>query len=202
MAKATHPVEIEAKIKIDENLASEIVASLAAEGYPYEGMEELNTYFDREGKIKSKGQALRVRRLIDGGSNATHSAVLTFKGPIHKDIKQFKSRPESEIKLTHEDADRMELILSSLGFKPSFAFNKRRAQFKLPKATVCVDYLPGIGHYLEVEGENEQSIKSILSELGFSEFKSIKKGYPSLLEEHAKQNPKDFPNPQKMLFKS
>jgi adenylate cyclase, class 2 len=102
---------------------------------------EMNTLYDLPGQpLRRRGDLLRLRKY---GSEwvLTHKA----KGTVGR----HKSRVETETRLA--DGAKMEAILHALGFKPTFRYEKFRAEWSDGKGHVVVDETP-IGNYGEIEG--------------------------------------------------
>jgi adenylate cyclase class 2 len=60
-------------------------------------------------------------------------------------------RSREEIESEVEDADAVQAILSALGFRPAFRYQKYREAFAWRDAEIVVDETP-VGTFLEVEG--------------------------------------------------
>lgn len=102
---------------------------------------EMNTLYDLPGlKLRKKGELIRLRKYGDQWV-LTHKA----KGKIGR----HKSRVETETKVG--DGNKMDSILHALSFKPSFRYEKYRAEWSDGKGHVVVDETP-IGHFGEIEG--------------------------------------------------
>jgi adenylate cyclase, class 2 len=102
---------------------------------------EMNTLYDLPGQaLRRRGQLLRLREY---GSEwvLTHKA----KGKVGR----HKTRVENETKLS--DGARMEAILIALGYKPTFRYEKFRAEWGNSGGHVVVDETP-IGNFGEIEG--------------------------------------------------
>jgi len=102
---------------------------------------EMNTLYDLPGQpLRERGDLLRLRKYGKGW-------VLTHKSKGKAG--RHKSRVELETKV--EDGQKMEAILHALGFKPSFRYEKFRAEWSEGNGHVVVDETP-IGHFGEIEG--------------------------------------------------
>jgi adenylate cyclase class 2 len=105
---------------------------------------EMNVLYDRPGQpLRRKGQLLRLRKY---GSEwlLTHKS----KGSSGR----HKSRIETQTKV--EDGEKMDAILNSLGYKPSFRYEKFRAEWSNTRGDVVIDETP-IGNFGEIEGPPE-----------------------------------------------
>jgi adenylate cyclase, class 2 len=105
---------------------------------------EMNTLYDRPGQpLRRKGQLLRLRKY---GSEW----LLTHKGKGASG--RHKTRLETQTKVA--DGDKMDAILQSLGYKPSFQYEKFRAEWTDGTGEVVIDETP-IGNFGEIEGPPE-----------------------------------------------
>jgi adenylate cyclase, class 2 len=107
---------------------------------------EVNTLYDLPGEVlRSRKELLRIRKY---GSHWTLTHKAKGKAGKHS------SREELETPVG--DGHKMDLILRSLGYAPSFRYEKFRAEWvdkKTPggKGKVVVDETP-IGNFCEIEG--------------------------------------------------
>jgi adenylate cyclase class 2 len=102
---------------------------------------EMNVLYDLPGqKLRKRGEMLRLRQ-YGGIWILTHKA----KGTAGR----HKVRVERETRV--EDGEQMDSILRSLGFGPTFRYEKYRAVWSDGKGHVVVDRTP-IGDFGEIEG--------------------------------------------------
>src|SRR5205814_2150225 len=121
-------------------------------------LRERNTIFDTPDlKLRRGGEIIRVRRVGKLG-------ILTYKGASIAG--RHKSREELECEVN--EADRIQLILTRLGYSPVFEYEKFREEFQRPGRTgiITVDETP-IGNFLELEGAPAW-IDRTARQLGFS----------------------------------
>ncbi len=142
---------------------------------------ESNVVYDTpSGALRASGQLLRLRR-------TGRRALLTYKGPAVPG--RYKSREERET--TVADADEIAVILTRLGYQPSFRYEKYRTEYRRPDGggLILLDETP-IGDFFELEGQPEW-IDHTAAELGFSLSSYITETYGSLflLERPAGTNP-------------
>lgn len=133
--------EVEIKFRI-ASLPS-LTRRLRAEGFRMitQSTHEMNTLYDLPGlKLRKKGELLRLRKYGDKWV-LTHKA----KGKTGR----HKSRVETETEVT--DGKKMDTILHTLGFSPSFRYEKYRAGWSDGKGHVVVDETP-VGNFGEIEG--------------------------------------------------
>jgi adenylate cyclase, class 2 len=104
---------------------------------------EANTLYDTpDGKLRKQEMLLRVREYGE-------KSVITWKGPTVPG--PHKIRPELETSVG--SAEILGLILTNLGFVPSFRYEKYRTEMRSEgePGVVTVDETP-IGNFLELEG--------------------------------------------------
>lgn len=135
--------------------------------------EEKNTLYDQGDRLRSRGCTLRLRSY--GGRS-----ILTFKGPVDPDS-PFKKRAEFE---TEVEREAMRAILDSLGFRPSFHYDKYREtrHWKLGggEVEVCFDETP-VGCFVEIEGAPDLLAKAA-EELGWETNRFIKRSYVEIYQ--------------------
>lgn len=102
---------------------------------------EMNTLYDLPGHpLRAQGALLRLRKY---GTRwlLTHKA----KGKVGR----HKSRAETETAV--DDGEKMDAILHLLGFRPSFRYEKYRAEWADGTGHVVLDETP-VGNFGEIEG--------------------------------------------------
>lgn len=165
-------VEIEVKIRIQD--LKEIRDRLEKLKFAVEKERhhEFNTLYDfASGDMFKKKQAVRLRSI-----NRKH--FLTFKGAPQKS-RQFKIRDEFETEVKSLRDTRK--ILTSLGLKPTYQYEKFRTQYRLKRLKICLDETEA-GNFLELEGYRHEIVRCAKA-LGFLRKDFIKKDYIQLLEE-------------------
>jgi adenylate cyclase, class 2 len=132
---------------------------------------EINTLYDLPGEVlRKRKQLLRLRQY---GSEWK----LTHKGGGK--IGRHSSREELETKV--EDGKHMDAILRSLGYSPSFRYEKFRAEWSDGKGNVVVDETP-IGNFAEIEGPSRW-IDQTAKKLGVTRDQYIMKNYATLFSD-------------------
>jgi adenylate cyclase class 2 len=166
--------EIECKVKVDSHV--EVVAALGEVGAEFVGSFLLrDAYFDYPGgTLRGSDCGMRIRRQIgpDG-----EKVIVTYKGP--REDNPFKSR--QEVETTVGEFDFMSKILLALGLKTNIVIEKKRDVWLYGGCEVCLDELPLLGKFIEVEGENEEKISGVLEALSLSELVHINDGYAGLI---------------------
>jgi len=171
------PVETEVKIRIsDIQSVQEKLRHLRFQIRAPRVFESNVLLDSADGRLRNKGELLRVRRAGDEG-------LLTFKGPGKAG--PHKSREEIETKVG--DAGAMEQILLRLGFKPGFRYEKYRTEYSRPSepGVVTFDETP-IGNFIEIEGPTEW-IDSTARELAYSPSEYITKSYAALYLDYCRE---------------
>jgi adenylate cyclase class 2 len=167
-------IEIETKIKVES--LDEIAARLDALGAKllYE-LSQTDTYFDDQaGTLFASDCGLRLRKQADGENQ---KVILTYKGPKQKS--HFKSRTEIEIEVS--DFEVAAELLIALGFKKSLVFEKRRWLWQISECMVCLDELPLLGSFIEIEAPGEQQITEALQKLQLADLSHINESYAHLI---------------------
>lgn len=136
---------------------------------------EMNTLYDLPGEVlRNKKELLRLRKYgpewklthKSGGKSARHS-----------------SREELETGVA--DGRKMDRILRSLGYTPSFRYEKFRAEWKDSKGQVVVDETP-IGDFCEIEGP-PRWIDATAKKLSVNRQDYIMKNYATLFSDWKKE---------------
>ncbi len=133
--------EIEIKFRVDDVRA--LTRKLRLRGFRLvtRRTHEMNTLYDLPGQLlRKRGELLRLRKY--GGD-----WVLTHKS------KGTAGRHKTRIELETEvgDGARMDAILHALGYRPTFRYEKFRAEWGDGTGHVVVDETP-IGNFGEIEG--------------------------------------------------
>ena len=132
---------------------------------------EMNTLYDLPGQVlRKRKELLRLRKY---GSQWT----LTHKAG--KKTGRHSSRDELETPVP--DGNQVELILRALGYKPSFRYEKFRAEWTDGKGQVVVDETP-IGNFCEIEGA-PRWIDATAKKLGANSADYIMNNYAGLFLE-------------------
>ncbi|NIP23173.1 MAG: class IV adenylate cyclase [Phycisphaerae bacterium] len=172
--------EIEAKLKVDS--LQEVERKLGEAGAKFVAEQLQNdTYFDDAGAVlKSSDRALRLRRQSAGQKEKT---FLTYKGAKEKN--DFKKRLEIEIEVG--DGESVEKLLYELGYEKALVFEKRRQIWQLDNCIVCLDELPLLGCFVEIEGPDGGSISGVKEKLGMSDLQHIVESYACLMQRKLNQ---------------
>ena len=151
------PREIEVKLRVRERaVAREALRRAGAELIHARHFEDNVLLDDAMGSLRARGCVLRLRRTPEGG-------LLTFKGPRLVEA-GVKSREEWQTPVA--DPRALDEILTRLGYRPTFRYQKYRESFRLHDQGVELDETP-IGTFLEVEGDL-QGIAAVAAELGYA----------------------------------
>jgi predicted adenylyl cyclase CyaB len=143
--------------------------------------DEENYRFDGPGK-STRRTTLRLR-VLNGGPRG----VLTAKGPANF-VGGVKVREETEVEVndTHATLD----LLTQLGFRVEFTYNKHRAMWTLDGVvTVTLDTLDS-GWFVELEGPLEVLPEQARS-LGFDPAAALKDSYSVLARKHLAEDRKE-----------
>jgi adenylate cyclase, class 2 len=168
--------EVEIKFKIADLAA--ISEKLKESGFRLKTSRthEMNTLYDRLGQpLRRKGELLRLRKY---GSEwlLTHKS----KGGSGR----HKTRVETQTNVA--DGEKMEAILTALGYKPSFRYEKYRAEWSDGTGDVVVDETP-IGNFGEIEGPPDW-IDRTAQRLGINTRQYITSNYATLFLDWKKRS--------------
>jgi adenylate cyclase class 2 len=167
-------LEIEAKVKV-ENLES-VAQKLAQAGacFKHELLQKDSYFIDADRTVVKPGCGLRLRKQK---TNENEKVLLTYKGPKKKT--KFKTRQEIEFEIS--EPDKAELLLAALGCYKKLMFEKKRSLWQLEQCLICLDELPLLGCFVEVEGPDEAAVEDVLKRIGLSDHEHINSGYANLM---------------------
>jgi len=172
-------MEIEAKIAVaDRREVEELIGRLG--GRRKGEYSETDTFFDYEDRrLKQADSALRLRdrREVQTG---TSNYRLTYKGP--RQAGPFKNRREIEFAV--DQPDKVRAFLEVLGLSIFARYTKRRNSWSLENCDLEADILEGVGHFIEVEGPDEASIRRILGQLNLADQPVIHESYLAMAIRH------------------
>jgi adenylate cyclase class 2 len=133
---------------------------------------ETNFRFDTpDNELRKNSRVLRLRQ--------DDQARFTFKGPSVEGERGVASRVEIEFVV--EDFDRAKQFLEALGFQAMIFYEKYRTTYQLDGVLVMLDELP-YGTFVEIEGEDIETLHNVARELGLNWDAMVKAGYHALFE--------------------
>lgn len=153
--------EIEAKYRLEDPAAlRERLATCGAKRSAH--VLETNRIFDTaDGRLRSSDCGLRLRTCRSLGDKQQLSATLTYKGP--RAAGEMKIREEVETVVSNPSASMT--ILQHLGFSEVVLYEKRRETWQLDACEVCLDELPQLGWFVEIEGPGVEAVKAVAGRL-------------------------------------
>jgi adenylate cyclase, class 2 len=163
--------EVEVKFRVSSVPA--LSRKLRAAGFRKETPRtlEANTLYDLPGaKLRKRKELLRLRQYGKEWQLTHKSGTKTGR---------HSSRQELETRV--DDGKQMEAILRSLGYQPSFRYEKFRAEWTDGKGQVVVDETP-IGNFGEIEG-SPRWIDQTAGKLGVSCEEYMMKNYATLFHD-------------------
>lgn len=143
---------------------------------------ETNTLFDaNDQRLMRAGCGLRLRteRSLES-ADAPAEYLLTFKGPRQSGTVKIRS----ELEVTVGDAATLTQVLAALGFAPTVYYEKRREHWRLGECDVCVDELPQLGWFAEVEGPDADAVRAAAAQLGLAADAQVEESYVTLAWRH------------------
>jgi predicted adenylyl cyclase CyaB len=162
--------EIETKFKIKD--PKEIIDKLAELGAKQTYVQKEHDVYFVSGKCQGPVSTIRVRHLDD------NTGVFTIKKNVPNQEKNIKIKEEIEVKV--DDAQKMCGMLRDIGFKQRFVKEKKRTIYSIENSEVCIDKMPYIGWYVEIEAPDIQTIENLAGKLGFDMDKAVKDTYMAL----------------------
>ena len=179
------PQEIEVKFPLrDRELLVKRLRNAGGERLYPETFED-NIVLDRRGELRTKGCLLRVRKF-------GKYVIATYKGPVSIEG-GVKSR--EEVQTGMESFESALSLFESLGFKPTFRYQKFREVWRLKSVEVVIDRTP-IGSYFEIEGQIEV-IREVVEMLSLSMDEAIRSSYSDLYRQQRRTR-SDLP--ENMVF--
>lgn len=166
-------MEVEIKFRVSD--VEQLEATLRASGFREQTLRahEMNTLYDLpSGDLSKRGEVLRIRKYSERWV-LTHKSGRTQAGDRHK------SREETETAV--EDGKALAKILSALGFKIAFQYEKYRSEWTDDVGDVVIDETP-IGTFAEIEGAPHW-IDDIAAQLGIAPDQYITGSYAELFFE-------------------
>src|SRR5437879_2800668 len=176
MAKAakktdTHNQEVEIKFQVDD--LTTLARKLRSAGFKIKTKRthEMNVLYDfADGRLRKRGDVLRIRQYGEKWT-VTHKS----KGTTGR----HKTRTELETEVS--DGQQLADIFEAIGLKPTFRYEKFRAEWTDANGDVVVDETP-VGNIAEIEGDPEW-IDRTAKNLGIADADCITKSYPELFSE-------------------
>jgi len=142
--------------------------------------ESNDLFDDAEGRLRSSGRALRLRREGEAGGDG----ILTYKG-VARFSEGIKTREEREVHVSNPEE--AEAILLALGFVRAFRYEKRREEWTLEECSIALDETP-IGTFVEIEG-SPIAIRRCVSALELDFSRAIPYTYARLYADRRKADP-------------
>jgi adenylate cyclase class IV len=113
------------------------------------------------------------------------TATLTYKGPRAVDLP--KTREEVEVVVG--DPNAATTILQRLGFSEVILYEKRRETWRLDDCDVCLDELPKLGWFVEIEGPGRNAVEAARARLELSAATPLRETYVELAATHGDPDP-------------
>lgn len=172
--------EIEAKYGLDD--PADLRAWLRdCGGRRLANVLETNRIFDTTDRrllTADCGLRLRTGRSLDDEQMV--AATLTYKGPRAPGPQ--KRREEIETAVT--DVSAVTLILQRLGFHEVLVYEKRRETWRLDACEICLDELPQLGWFAEIEGPESAAVEAAAARLGLGAREPLRETYVELTAVH------------------
>ena len=172
-------MEIEAKYKVDQldNFAEQVKQ---LQGRLLQKVLQRDRFFDRPDKSLLKSNSgLRLR---EQRSQSSTVASMCFKGPRLQG--DYKKRQELEFEIS--DHQQAKQLLEALGYIQTMIVEKSRQLWQLDQCLVCLDNVTGLGCFVEIEGPDENDIRTTAVKMGLDKSPNIIDSYAMLLTEKEK----------------
>jgi adenylate cyclase, class 2 len=135
-------------------------------------VHEANLRFDNpNGDLRRDLKVLRLRQDTE--------AKFTFKGP--SEIREGGVLSRREVEFTVGGFESAKEFLELLGYVPVVFYEKYRATYELKHVHVMLDELP-YGNFVEIEGEDINTLREVADLLGLNWEATVKTGYHALFE--------------------
>jgi adenylate cyclase class 2 len=202
--KKTNP-EIEIKLHIT-NIPEILLKIKNLRATPQSRLREQNTLYDTpESQLRRRKMLLRLRVETSAPRNAPSTnreerVIVTSKAPP---VPQRNSKPSRyKIRAEREQVASISPLqyaktLISLGFRPTFRYDKFRTTFRLPNLHLDLDETPA-GIYLELEGQ-PKAIDRAAKSLGFTKKDYLRATYWDLYAADCRRR---GTKPKNMLFRA
>ncbi|MDS0258205.1 class IV adenylate cyclase [Haloarcula sp. S1CR25-12] len=177
--------EVEVKVAADLAAVAERLDELSATQTG--DVVQVDTYYDAPHReFAETDEALRVRRETRDGETA---ARITYKGPLV----EAESKTREEYETAVGDGETADTIFERLGFEPAATVRKDRRFYRYDGYTVTLDAVEGVGEFVEVETETDESgveaaregAFAVLRELGLDPENQTRTSYLGMLLENA-----------------
>lgn len=144
-----------------------------------EGHVEVAMFDFPDRRITKNDEVLRVRK-IHGKTEFVYKAKLGDKKSDFKALKEYET--------TVESFDAVLAILKKLGLEIIRRFEKKRTSYTIEKdgkkVKVEIDTIPGVPTYLEVEANDESTVRWGVQLLGFTMEQTSNKGIHEMWEKY------------------
>jgi adenylate cyclase class 2 len=197
--------EIEIKLRVkDIPKILRKITSLSVQSRPR--VHEQNILYDTaQSQLRRRDMLLRLRIVTPAPHNTRWTrqerVILTAKAPPHQRQRnrhpsRYKIRAERE-QIVPQSSRQWTAALTSLGFRPTFRYDKFRTTFHLPNLHVELDETPA-GTFLELEGK-PRAIDRAAAALGFSKQAYLRSTYWDLYAADCRRR---RITPKNMLFRA
>ncbi len=151
--------EKEVKIKVECNAIENLVRILEENGAKQVRVQdEVDVYYQHPCRnFLETDEAVRLR-IVDGKTES-----ITYKGQRIQESNGVKKRKEVILTIKTGDPDE---FLRSLGFKPAVTVEKTRTYMEYQEHLITIDKVKHLGCFIEIEGENPDSIMETLQRFG------------------------------------
>jgi adenylate cyclase class 2 len=172
--------EIEVKYRLDD--PASILARLGACGARrITHLLQTNRIFDTaDRKLLAADCGLRLRTSRALEDEVPVAATLTYKGPRARGAAKLREEIETAV----ADPSAVATILSRLGFVEVIIYEKRRETWRLDECEICLDELPRLGWFIEIEGPSPTAVEAVGKRLELADRAPLRETYVELAARH------------------
>ncbi len=142
-------------------------------------MERNWTFDTSDQAVYAARSLLRLRALDDA-----ERGILTLKRPAGGGRFKHLEEIETEVGSVRAAA----AILDGLGYRLDWYYEKRRQHWHYGVCEICVDELPQVGCYLEIEAPEENAIAAVLRELNLDPSDHTDDSYRDIFNRYQEEN--------------
>jgi len=181
-AKKAVKLEVQTKYRLAENELQDLLNKLEKSGAKIrDNFSQVDEYLVMPGHDpKNIDELLRIRQ-------EEGRYFITYKGPVEKDIEEFRVKSKIDFELTpnisQEEVLKLREVLQNFGYRTLETITKQRKVYELSGIEIAIDDVGEIGKFIEIRADTKEEIRKLeelLKNLGLSEKKRINEPYIEL----------------------
>jgi predicted adenylyl cyclase CyaB len=122
------------------------------------------------------------------GDEFVRIRTMSHKIQLNRKVQQFDELSNEEYECEIHNVEEVKKALDILGFKKVIAVSKQRHKFKMDKYNVCLDFVEGLGIFIEFELLSDMELTNpqeemieFIKKIGLLYSNIVNKGYDTLL---------------------